>query len=71
MIEKRQGGGHDLSCDGCGVSEEVPGSWEELMAHMAAEGWKKRKLGNDWLHFDPACVADGKHLALRQAQGEG
>lgn len=35
MIEKRKGGGHDLSCDGCGVSEEVPGSWEDLMAHGA------------------------------------
>lgn len=65
MIENRKGVGSDLSCDSCGISEPVEGGWEELMAHMAAEGWKKRKLDDDvWLHFCSGCVADRKHLEV-------
>jgi protein gp37 len=71
MIEHNRSGEHELSCDGCGVSEEPIKGWEELMAHMSAEGWKKRRLGDEragtveWLHFCGGCVADKKHMEVR------
>lgn len=68
MIERSRNRGHDLSCDGCGISEPVEGGWEEVMAFMDAEGWKKRKLERagkvEWLHFCGGCVADRKHLEV-------
>ena len=48
------------SCDHCCIQEEFDGDFDEIVRQMKENGWKIRKVDDDWLHFCPACVEDGK-----------
>lgn len=58
MINRGKYGLIELACDACGEVRETKQT--EFMAAWPAakeEGWRARKVANEWLHFcpDPAC----------------
>lgn len=55
MID-RQGGRLVIECDSCdstflGDSEE----WNEVWLLAKSDGWKARKIGQEWMHACPEC----------------
>lgn len=55
MID-RQGGKILVECDSCDhVLDTHTGDFAEARALMQREGWKVRKIANEWLHGCPKC----------------
>jgi hypothetical protein len=55
MID-RQGGQILVECDSCDeVLETGTNEWSEAMAEMRREGWKARKVADEWVHACSQC----------------
>jgi hypothetical protein len=55
MID-RQGGRILVECDSCSeVLDTETADFEEARGLMRTEGWKVRKIANEWLHGCPKC----------------
>jgi hypothetical protein len=55
MID-RQGGKILVECDSCPeVLDTETGDFTEAREMMKREGWRVRKIANDWLHGCPSC----------------
>lgn len=66
MIERRYFGGPiDVHCDTCPAGLETgTKDFSEARVTMREEGWKARRIDDQWLHFCPDCTipADCSHL---------
>lgn len=61
MIEDLKDGDYQVSCDYCSYDAEASADdWADLIAGLKDEGWKIRKMDNEWKHKCPECVLDGK-----------
>lgn len=54
MIDK-QYGKLSLVCDNCGEGEKGFESHSGLMSYIKDEGWKIKRIDNEWGHFCPMC----------------
>jgi hypothetical protein len=56
MIDRQHGGEIVVSCDSCPeVLETETNDFSEARAVMQREGWKVRKIADEWLHGCPVC----------------
>lgn len=47
---------YDASCDVCGEGEtREADSWRELMDGLKEDGWKTKKINDEWVNFCPEC----------------
>jgi hypothetical protein len=52
----RQKGNIIFKCDGCAdVLETETGDFDSAMNLFRREGWKARKIGEDWMHLCRKC----------------
>jgi len=52
----RQKGNIIFECDGCAdVLETETGDFDSAMNLFRREGWKARKIGEDWMHLCRKC----------------
>lgn len=59
MTVDRQHGLIQISCDTCGeVFDGKTDDWNEVWHEAKAEGWKARKIGNEWVHACADCEID-------------
>jgi hypothetical protein len=55
MID-RQHGKILIECDACDATfQGDTDDWREEWAVAKAEGWKTRKIGEEWMHFCAGC----------------
>lgn len=55
MID-RQGGDLVFECDSCNeVLESGTSDFNSVWNRAKREGWRAKKLGNDWVHACPQC----------------
>lgn len=56
MID-RQGGKIVIECDSCNetIDGERGQEFTELWSSAKRDGWKTRKIGNEWVHGCPKC----------------
>lgn len=60
MIEK-QSGVLVIHCDSCSEEEEADvDDWTDAWSEWKRNGWRSYKMGDEWRHSCPACVADWK-----------
>lgn len=48
---------YEIVCDQCETEhlfDHVDG-WQDFMQQMRDEGWRSRKVGEDWRHYCPDC----------------
>jgi hypothetical protein len=52
----------EVSCDYCSKDTEVDsgGDWSGMLLKIKSSGWKVRKVGDEWKHMCPECVARHK-----------
>jgi len=56
MIDRQNGGLIYVECDSCdAVLDTETADFEEARGLMRTEGWKVRKIANEWLHGCPKC----------------
>lgn len=56
--------GKDITCDGCWSHEYVDViGFRNKIKHVKSEGWKIKKVLNEWHHYCPDCVEERKHIA--------
>jgi len=56
MIDRQNGGIIMVECDSCdAVLDTETADFEEARGLMRTEGWKIRKIANEWLHGCPKC----------------
>ncbi|MCK9220937.1 MAG: hypothetical protein M0P47_12940 [Bacteroidales bacterium] len=59
MIEKNKPfNDFDVYCDFCDFCDsfDVDDNWDELMNEMKEDGWKSKKVEEEWKHMCPDCV---------------
>ena len=54
MIEKIYKNNYMLTCDNCGEGEEFD-SWTDALEYMFEEGWRKKWVGGEWVHYCSEC----------------
>lgn len=54
MID-RQGGKILIECDSCDEVHEGDGEFAAVWAEAKCEGWRTRKIADEWLHGCPKC----------------
>lgn len=56
MIDRQNGGILMIECDSCNeVLDTETKDFSEARALMQREGWKVRKIADEWLHGCPRC----------------
>lgn len=56
MIDRQNGGIIYIECDSCDeVLDTETKEFEEARSVMRREGWKVRKIADEWLHGCPNC----------------
>lgn len=56
MIDRQNGGIIYVECDSCDeVLDTETKDFEEARSVMRREGWKVRKIAEEWLHGCPHC----------------
>jgi len=56
MIDRQNGGIIYVECDSCDeVLDTETKDFEEARSIMRREGWKVRKIADEWLHGCPKC----------------
>lgn len=56
MIDRQNGGVIYVECDSCDkVLDTETKDFEEARDVMKREGWKVRKIADEWLHGCPKC----------------
>ena len=54
MIEKIYKNNYMLTCDNCGDGQEFD-SWTDALEYMFEEGWRKKWVGGEWVHYCSEC----------------
>ena len=51
----------EVSCSFCNeyTFVDTDGDWATMLEDIKQDGWKIRKINDDWKHMCPACVAKG------------
>ena len=57
MIEKIYKNNYMLTCDNCGEGEEFD-SWADVLDFMVEEGWRKKLVDGEWVHYCSECQED-------------
>lgn len=59
-IERTGSGAFEVACDSCPEVAEIDtgNDWQELMDMLREDGWTKRKVNDEWLHFCSECSGE-------------
>ena len=52
----------EIACDYCSENIEIDsgGDWQDMLYQIKFNGWKIKKVEDDWKHMCPLCVKEGK-----------